>query len=163
LTSPLPSLIVSKMWRRIMRQFVVIGVLSILIGCAPQTGVLLYKPGVNLATKQSDLDDCRIVSMKEVPQNLQTSVSPGFSNPGTVMCNSYGTFTSCNTVGAYNIPPTVTTVDANSGLRSRILNRCLNAKGYQLYERPYCTTKEQISYIASHQNEVPACAIRSLQ
>lgn len=134
---------------------------ALLVGCATgsELTTVLFKPGVSEAVKQADLDNCKIAAYKNVPQAVQTNITPGYSNLGTISCNTYGYTTSCNRAGAWDISPTVTTVDANDDLRRRVRDRCLEAKGYRLLNLKRCTTSEQIAYLKAHPNEVPTCTL----
>jgi hypothetical protein len=89
---------------------------------------------------RTDVDACTIAGIREVPQALATSVSGGYSNPGSVQCSTFNGFTNCNNVGAFSIPATASTFDANAELRGRPINRCMGAKGYQIVGRPACRT-----------------------
>ncbi len=108
-----------------------------LTGCADTTA-FYYKKGMVLASKQKDYDACKIKSFKEIPQNIVTTYNPGVHNPGTLSCNTIGTYTSCNRVGALNIPASSSSQDANEGVRARFIAECMNNKGYILVDMPTC-------------------------
>jgi len=120
----------------------------------------LYKPGATKTETQAALDDCRVESLAKVPQAMATDVSPGFSSPGTLQCNTVGNYTSCNRVGAVNIPASATTYDVNQPLRGRIIDRCLAAKGYKTLVLPRCTSEQASAIRASGKRpSPPTCTI----
>jgi len=119
-----------------MKKTVVICALA-LCGCSPSAPTA-YKAGSTGLQRQSDYDQCRIASFREIPQTMVSQVSPGYSNPGTISCNTIGSHTSCQRVGAINIPASVSTYDANDDLRYRYMLRCMSDKGYSFTNVPTC-------------------------
>jgi len=117
-------------------------VVLLLAGC--QTGPLpsAFKPGSTAPQRQFDYDQCKIASLREIPQAMATHIDPGVHTPGTVTCNTYGTVVSCNESGGLNIPASASTYDANQGLRDRFIARCMGEKGYSILDRPSCPTAE---------------------
>ncbi|TCT43061.1 hypothetical protein [Martelella mediterranea] len=118
-----------------------------LVAC--QTGPLnvLYKEGSTRSQRQEAYDQCVIKALKEVPQNMVTEVSGGYSMPGYVDCDTDGNQTYCTEVGGYTTPITSQSYDTNRNLRSRVINRCLEDKGYAAIQRPVCDSKtERASY-----------------
>lgn len=112
-------------------------------GFVPGGTVAAYqKPGTTRQQRADDVLQCRVAAMQSVPQAARTSYSPGFSSPGTTVCNSAGYTTTCNQVGAVNVPGTVMTVDANSGVRDQYADLCLRQKGYQLAPARWCQTRD---------------------
>lgn len=142
-----------------MKKMVALGAVLALIGCAPQISTVAWKPGTTSEARQADIDDCQIAAMKDVPKDVRTDYDPGFSSPGTVQCNTIGTSTYCNTVGAVNIPGSVSQYDANSPLRTRVADRCLRAKGYEIFQLPKCLTQDDINYRKAHPFERPKCSL----
>ncbi|WJI80807.1 MULTISPECIES: hypothetical protein [unclassified Mesorhizobium] len=130
-------------------------------GCQSAPAYIVYKPGVDLNTTQAAKDQCKIDSFKEIPQSLATDVNPGYSNPGTIQCNTYGTMTTCNRVGAVNIPASSTTYDVNDGLRDRYITRCLEAKGFGVKLARSCASKaEEDKALADRAaGQFPECAV----
>ncbi|PRX04324.1 UNVERIFIED_ORG: hypothetical protein BCL66_11926 [Martelella mediterranea] len=125
------------------RSFLSIAVLAALTGC--QTGPIdvLYKEGSTRAERQEAYDQCFIQALKEVPQNMVTEVSGGYSVPGFIDCNTDGDRTYCGEVGGYTTPVTSYSYDTNERLRNRFINRCLVDKGFTTIERPICETREE--------------------
>ncbi|WP_155256380.1 hypothetical protein [Mesorhizobium loti] len=115
----------------------------LLAGC--QTGPVpaAFKPGTNASQRQADYDQCKIASLREIPQAMATQVSGGVYTPGSVQCRTIGTITSCSESGGLNIPATATTYDANHGLRDRFINRCMMQKGYSILSRPACSSESE--------------------
>ena len=125
-----------------MRKLQLVAVL-LLAGC--QTGPVpaAFKPGTDASQRQADYDQCKIASLREIPQAMATQVSGGIYTPGSVQCRTIGTITSCSQSGGVNIPPTATTYDANHGLRDRFINRCMMQKGYSILSRPACSSESE--------------------
>jgi len=101
--------------------------------CLSTKTTVVFKPGVTHEQTQRDLDQCKIASFQKIPQTLQTHVSGGYYNSGTLKCHTdeKGN-TSCKRVGEYYQPPTTTTFDRNDALRWRFVQACLMKKGYAL-------------------------------
>ena len=118
----------------------------LLAGCqtTPSTTNFFHKTGSTISDKQVAYDQCKIQSLKEIPQAIGTSITPGMSSPGTTYCNSYGPYggIQCNTYGGYNIPPQIDNFDMNDGLRERFVNTCMAKKGYSIKIMPYCKDGE---------------------
>ena len=135
---------------------------AILSGCqtAPTSTPFFHKLGTTIYDKQSVIDSCKIQSLKEIPQAIGTSVTPGMSSPGTTYCNSYGMYggIQCNTYGGYNIPPQVNNYDMNNGLRDRFVNACMEKKGYTITMMPFCKAGE-VGYL----NTEPAPPLSKIQ
>jgi hypothetical protein len=125
-----------------MQKWLVILMIFSLTACAEPTA-FYYKKSMVLATKQKDYDACKIKSFKQIPQNIITTYHPGVHNPGTLSCNTIGTYTSCNRVGALDIPASSSSRDANEGMRARFIEECMTGKGYSLVEVPMCSLSEQ--------------------
>lgn len=124
--------------------------------------MIVFKPGVSLADSVAASDQCRIASLREIPQAMATQVSGGYYNPGTVQCNTIGYSTFCNRVGSVNVPPSSTTYDANQDLRDRYITRCLQAKGFSVTpSRPCARGSETDKALQDRQNGIkPSCAVR---
>ena len=140
-----------------MRSLIVLGIVVALGGCATSGPIMLtHKAGTTLQQRQLDHDECKIAAFQQVPQDLVTDYSPGYSSPGTVHCNTYGGVTTCNTVGGVNIPPSVNTYDQNRDLRDRQMQRCMSERGYQLLPVVLCAEDQVSTYVSSPQSEVGA-------
>lgn len=134
-----------------------IALAALLAGCVSGPVDVLHKTGSSLPERQLAADECRIAGLQQVPESTQIHSNPGYYNPGTLQCSSIGNYTTCNRVGAVNIPASVTTSDANQGLRNRFIQRCLAAKGYGIVQRPICRTRqESAAYQAVRNNQPPA-------
>lgn len=117
-----------------------------LAGCTTmgsQPITMIHKTGSSYQQRVQAFDSCKIASFRAIPQALQTNISGGFSNPGTVQCNTFGASTTCNTVGAMNIPAQSYTTDMNDDMRARFINQCLNDKGYQLIGAKTCSSEDE--------------------
>lgn len=112
-----------------------------LTGCNSVT--MLWKPGISVSQKQYDYDECTIAAFRKVPINRVANYTPGFYDPGTVQCSRVGDNVACYRVGQINIPGNISSYDKNQGLRERVRDRCLTAKGYQKKQVPICTSAKQ--------------------
>lgn len=132
------------------------------VGACQATGPVKYlsKPGASAADKQAALDDCRIASLQAVPQSVGVSTSGGYYNPGTTQCSTIAGITSCNQVGAVNIPSQTTVYDRNEALRERQVDRCLRARGYSITLLPACRgdTEKAAARKAQSEGRAPTCA-----
>lgn len=128
-----------------MRGVFLIPALAGILVASCQTGpvTVLFKPGTLQSDRQNDVDMCTIASFKEIPQNIATQISPGYSSAPTVQCHNIGTSVSCNSYGGINIPPSAYNYDVNKDLRSRFVERCLRSKGYTPIVKPICTGNQQ--------------------
>lgn len=128
-----------------MRKTRLSGLLAVLLlsGCQTEPTRTITKPGATYAQTQAALDACKIASFREIPQSMAAETSGGFYNPGTVQCSSVGGFTTCNRIGAVNIPASTSTYDVNAGLRDRYIDQCLRAKGFEVLDLPTCSSAEQ--------------------
>lgn len=115
---------------------------AVLAGCAPEQQFLVHKEGSSPQSRQRVVLDCSVYAMQQVPRAMATQVTPGYSSPGTMYCNTVGTMTSCNRIGGVNIAPSAVTYDANQNLRDQVTDQCLRDKGYNLYPRPVCVTEK---------------------
>ncbi|HEV2898831.1 MAG TPA: hypothetical protein VGX71_13545 [Pseudaminobacter sp.] len=118
-------------------------ILMAIAGCQTGPTLVTFKPGTTHPERQFAFDQCKIESLQVIPQAMATQTSGGYYNPGTVQCSTIGNYTSCNRVGAVNIPATSSTHDQNQQLRDRFLSRCLASRGYQLLERPICQSEAE--------------------
>ncbi|WP_180901182.1 hypothetical protein [Martelella soudanensis] len=120
-----------------------LAVLVSLVACQTGPVSVLYKEGSTRTERQEAYDQCFIAALKDVPQNMVTEVTGGYSYPGYVSCNSDGDTTVCGEVGGYTTPVESYSYDTNEKLRKRLINRCLSDKGFSGVEIPYCQTKEE--------------------
>lgn len=113
-----------------------------LAGCVSSSGEMtaIYKPGSSFAQRSAAFDQCKIASLREIPQTMQTDTTGGYYNPGTLQCSTNMGMTTCNRIGAVNIPSSSVTYDANEGLRVRYIIRCLNAQGYSMIPTRRCNS-----------------------
>ncbi|RUV92414.1 MULTISPECIES: hypothetical protein [unclassified Mesorhizobium] len=147
-----------------MRNRLLLAALAAIAGCQSDPAAIVYKPGVDLNSTVAAIDQCKIASFKDIPQSIATDYHPGYSNPGTVQCNTIGTVVSCNTIGAVNIPGSTTTYDVNQGLRDRYVTRCLEAKGFGVKaDGRLCATQSEIAQAMKDRanGQFPKCAIRA--
>lgn len=137
------------------RNLYLLPLLATLPACT-STAMLVHRTGSTIGERQMAIDECRITSLQQIPQALVTQNVGGYSNPGTLQCNTYGAVTSCNRVGAVNIPPTQITSDVNQSLRDRFVARCLTGKGFTLAPMKICASQvEKNAYRAIANNQPP--------
>lgn len=140
-----------------MKKIAVVGALALVSGCVSGPVNVVHKTGSTFSQRQLAADECRIEGLRQVPQSMVTETSPGYYNPGTIQCNTFGNTTSCNRVGAVNIAATSSTYDVNQSLRDRTVARCLAAKGYDIVQKPICTSsKEADAYRAARDSQPSA-------
>ena len=105
----------------------------ILAGCASNPERLrIHKTGSTSAERTLAHDNCKIASIKEIPQTQAVVTSPSYSSPGTTQCSTNYGVTTCNQVGALNVPSSTSSYDVNAVLRKRFIIRCLNSKGFSV-------------------------------
>ncbi|MER8938734.1 hypothetical protein NKH82_04405 [Mesorhizobium sp. M0915] len=146
-----------------MRKRLILAALAALSGCQTGPVPIVFKPGVDVGSTVAAMDQCKINSFREIPQSLATDVNPGYNNPGTIQCNTYGTMTTCNRVGAINIPASSTTYDVNGELRDRYIQRCLQGQGFTVKSdgRACSSESETRQALADRANGIfPKCAVR---
>ncbi|WP_174802659.1 hypothetical protein [Martelella limonii] len=122
------------------RKFPALAVLLGLVACQTGPVSVLYKEGSTRSERQQAYDQCFIAALREVPQNMVTDVSGGYSVPGTIACSDNGI---CTEVGGYTTPIESYSYDTNEKLRDRVVDRCLQEKGFEAVQVPYCQTKEE--------------------
>ncbi len=125
------------------RKALALAVLMGLVACQTGPVSIMYKEGSTRAERQEAYDQCFIAALKDVPQNMVTEVTGGYSYPGFVSCDTNGDTTICGEVGGYTTPVESYSYDTNEKLRQRLINRCLEEKGFSGVEIPYCKTKEE--------------------
>lgn len=126
-----------------MKRFLSALPLVILAGCQTNTLPSTYKAGSTGPERQYAFDQCKIASLREIPQAMATDYNSGYYNPGTVQCNRIGNMTTCNRVGAVNIPASASTYDANAGLRNRYIGQCMQRRGFDFKILSACPTAEE--------------------
>lgn len=143
-----------------MRKFCIIAA-ALLAGCVSGPVPVIHKTGSTYAERQLAVDECRIASLQAIPQAMVSQTSGGYYNPGTLQCSTIGNMTTCNRVGAVDIPSHTTTSDANQELRERYIDRCLVSKGFDVVPIPLCTSaKDSAQYRTMRDNQPPASQIK---
>lgn len=126
-----------------MRRYALFGTL-VLAGCVDtQPAYLVHKTGSAPTERMSALTRCEVIALQAVPRAMATQMTGGYYNPGSIQCNTFGSMTTCNRVGAVNIAPTAYSYDANQELRMRVTSQCLNESGFDVFTRPRCVTDSQ--------------------
>lgn len=98
---------------------------SFVAGCAPQ--LYFDKPGVPPGGGQGDLTNCQVEALNKVPRHTQRKTIS--SGPAQTYMDCYGG--SC-TATTYGGQPISYNVDANAGLRERVMIQCMESKGYSV-------------------------------
>ena len=133
----------------------ILGLGLILVGCASsvETRYMIHQTGSRLSDRAKAHDDCKIASFKEIPQTQGVATIRGYSSPGTLHCNTIGAVTSCNRIGAVNIPSQTSSYDVNGKLRKRYMDRCLNEKGFSVIPlTAKCRSREDIAGVVADRN-----------
>jgi len=113
----------------------IISLTLVLAGCVaapPKEILLVHKTGSQQAERILAHDKCKMASFTKIPQTQGVVTQGGYSNPGTVRCTTTFGVTTCNTIGAVNIPATASSYDVNKNLRDRFITRCLMEKGFSV-------------------------------
>lgn len=127
-----------------------------LTGCAtvdkrPKSAVLWHKTGSTIEMKQRDKDQCRVASLRSIPQVMVQDFYGGSFDPGHVDCDDLGGKTSCQIRGSYYSPPKIYNYDVNQRLRNQFVEHCFKGKGYKPVVKPYCDDE-----VAGYSNKEPA-------
>ncbi|TPW30138.1 hypothetical protein FJU08_12535 [Martelella alba] len=137
-----------------------LSVCLLLVACQAGPINVLYKEGSTRDQRQEAYDQCMIEALKQVPQNMVTEVSGGYSVPGFISCEDKDDKrTYCTEVGGYVTPVTSESHDTNAALRARVVDRCLAEKGYTSIVRPICPSQQERSMAASQIAQPPQAAI----
>lgn len=113
-----------------------------LSGCSEgqQETLIVHKTGSSYEERKIALHQCKVSALSKIPRSMAVDYRPGYSSPGSLYCNTIGQQTSCNRIGAINIPASTSTYDANLELRTTEIKYCLNSRGYQTLLKPACKT-----------------------
>jgi len=104
----------------------------LLAACGPLG--IYHKAGTSVAMMNDTVTTCEVEALGKVPVDRRIEREPIRIVPRQV-CNSKG---DCTTV--YDrVGGEVRTYDANVGLRQRVLNQCMTARGYTYVELPACS------------------------
>jgi len=123
---------------------VVAGIAAITAGCqtvgyVPGGSVMAWsKPTATRAQERLDNEECILDATQQIQPAMGVATTPGFSSPGSLMCNSVGSMTTCNNVGAVNIPGSAYSYDANMPVRKLFVKVCMEKKGYTLSQSKWC-------------------------
>ena len=107
--------------------------LSLVASCAPVT--MYYDAGAEVSRLESDLLTCQVSAARDVPVSNQVRREPPQYYPARRICHHDG---SCYTRGGFFEPGAVYTVDVNAGLRARVTDQCMTARGYNQVSIPRC-------------------------
>lgn len=127
-----------------MRSIYPIALALLLSACQTTSGPvdMVHKTGSTREQRQDAVDQCRIASINKIPQVIGTETVGGDYIPGTTNCYDTGFGVSCNTIGGGYTPPQSYSFDINEDLRERDVKRCLRRQGYEIYQRPLCTSDD---------------------
>ncbi len=117
-----------------MRVFLTLGVVAVLAGCLPLS--IYHREGVSVAKMQSDKTTCEVAALRDVPEARQWRRGPSQYIPGPRICDAAG---NCRYGPGYYVPGALYTVDANAGLRARVMDQCMAQKGYTEVSLPPCS------------------------
>ncbi len=105
---------------------------TILVGCTPLS--LFYKEGAPVQRMNSDLADCKLRALRDVPVDQDTRYIPGQEAP-RVICDAAGV---CQTIWVQITPDTIETYDANEEVRKEYVGACMAKSGYAPVRLPAC-------------------------
>mgnify|MGYP003631533907 CR=1 FL=1 len=123
----------------------------ILFGCAttPATQTILWADSKSFSQQQSDVTNCQISALREIPRAMAvgttpTYTTPVYTTPTSTQCYGGGYYATCtstggNVSGGQTYGGQVYSYDANSKLRDQVAAQCVANKGYQLLTYPTCT------------------------
>lgn len=129
----------SIVWRRDfrhnyrMKHAITATLLVVLCGCAPPP--VFYRAGATPAQMQSDLLRCEVSALEAVPIATVLRRDPPEYIPGAVVCDSSGT---CVQQAGFYIPGAIFTEDANTALRAKVTQDCMERRGYGLIALRRC-------------------------
>lgn len=130
-----------------------------LAGCTPLS--LFYKEGTPVQRLNSDLADCKLRALRDVPVDQDTRFIPGDKAPKSI-CDAAGV---CHTVWVQITPDKVETFDANEGAREDYVEACMAKSGYAPVRLPACNDAIRQSTPLAATKVLPplsaeSCAIR---
>lgn len=105
-----------------------------LAACAPLA--IYYRPGVSVSRLESDTLACEVRALRDAPVANQIRHRPPVFIPGARICNADGT---CYERPGRWVSGGIYTVDVNAGLRQRVQDTCMAAKGYRPVSLPRCS------------------------
>ena len=118
--------------------FQVLIMTPMLLACVPQS--IYYKEGASYPDIDRASTDCQVKAAQSVPVNTQIGTTSTYTTPVQTSCYAgYGGYVSCNSSGGQTYGGDVYSYDANSNLRNRVANQCMQQKGFRLIELPTCT------------------------
>jgi hypothetical protein len=140
---------------------VFLAALTLLAACAPLS--IYHRAGTPVAQMQSDTVDCEVSALRQVPVATQVRREPPEFVPPRQVCDSAG---NCYTRPGYWIEGAIYTVDANEGLRARVQDQCMIAKGYAPVTLPVCSQAVAQSVPVARTVTLPplgpnACVVRN--
>ena len=105
-----------------------LGLCSVLLsGCAFGWS----RPNASEAESNQDRYECQQQAARMYPVVMvQRTVGVGYQAPAQTNCYTYGSNTSCTTIGGIYVPPATETKDANLNSRNTAFSSCMKAKGY---------------------------------
>jgi hypothetical protein len=139
----------------------------VLAGCGSTSALEDYKAGRPIrnfpfnamhpsANYQNDTLNCNVYGTQAVPASIITRTSSTYQMPTYLSCT--GNF--CSTYGGQTLGGETRSYDSNEGLRSKVIQQCMNSKGWRRYDIDPCpkgTTLEN-SYDA-YPNDGGSCYI----
>lgn len=129
-------------------------------GCAPLD--IYYKPGATVEKLDRETTACKVAALKDAPVANQIRREPPILIPGRVYCDGAGY---CYDTGPYWVEGRIYTVDVNAGLRRKLEDQCMAAKGFAPVRIPQCPAGTSDKVPARATTRLPplsetSCAIR---
>ena len=136
--------------------------LAVALGaCAPYRG--WYKAGAEVTRLDTDLVQCRVSALSQVPEAVRVRREPSYYTPLRRVCGDDGAGgRDCRLVGGDFVGGAVTSYDANAPLRDRVVAQCMGARGYTPAVVPLCDRNAPVAV----SSRLPAlgpgtCAVRA--
>jgi len=115
--------------------FYMLGFVLLVAGC--DTSLSYYhRAGVSVTRMQTDTTRCEVRALQDAPVANEIRQRPPIFVPGRQICDAAG---NCWSRPGYWVSGGFYTVDANLGLRDRVMDLCMSQKGYTPVSVPACS------------------------
>lgn len=133
------------------------------MACGPVD--IWYKPDGTSTKAKTDLTNCEVQAVQQVPPNVVTRTTPTLASPALNSCYRVGGTLQCRGFPHVYAPPTITQVDLNADLRGRVVEQCMTQKGYAPVSLPKCSDADLANAGSPLRSAAPgtpsACVVRT--
>ena len=98
-----------------------------------------YQKGKTLKQANNDILDCQVAALQKVPSNTAVYTTPKYTTP--VECSE--SFGSVSCTGGQTTGGNVVSYDANTQLRQRVTEQCMDNRGYKIVDYAICPRDAQ--------------------